>query len=269
MKVSLADTPPAVFTVPHKLLVVNTASASLLHDTGRSLLLLPVRYFGCNIFTYSTAGDHQENQLRTELIAGPEGCLRRPRLEGIIWQAEEEIAPAALSDILRVHEYSYIAHLESKVKLLTGMHQSGSMPHFYAPNGYLDADTPLSASSLDAAKRFCGGAMLAVDKVLACNSDDASSLSKTAFVIGRPPGHHAGPNGCVPPSCYWHRPDMTSSGFCLLNTVAVAAAHARSRYAICVDSKAGPIGAVIPEHSVHSRPLKIAIVDIDIHHGII
>lgn len=28
---------------------------------------------------------------------------------------------------------------------------------------------------------------------------------------------------CVPSEYFWHRPDMASSGFCLLNTVAVAA----------------------------------------------
>jgi len=47
----------------------------------------------------------------------------------------------------------------------------------------------------------------------------------------------------------WKRPDMSSSGFCLLNTVAVAAAYARCHY-----------GST-------NRPPKIAIIDIDIHHG--
>lgn len=50
------------------------------------------------------------------------------------------------------------------------------------------------------------------------------------FVLGRPPGHHAGPHGCVVSDHYWSRPDMASSGFCLLNTVAVAAAYARYKY---------------------------------------
>lgn len=51
----------------------------------------------------------------------------------------------------------------------------------------------------------------------------SSQPAKSVFVIGRPPGHHAGPNGCVPSVTYWKAPGMTSSGFCLLNTVAVAA----------------------------------------------
>ena len=37
-----------------------------------------------------------------------------------------------------------------------------------------------------------------------------------AFVIGRPPGHHAGPSGCVVPPTFWKRPEMSSNGFCLL-----------------------------------------------------
>ena len=75
-----------------------------------------------------------------------------------------------------------------------------------------------------------------------------------AFVLGRPPGHHAGPSGCVPSEFYWKRPDMTSSGFCLLNTVAVAAGYARYKYG----------------HSLTNNTdtsLRIAIIDFDVHHG--
>lgn len=93
-------------------------------------------------------------------------------------------------------------------------------PHFYAPDQLLDPDTPLSPHSLAAAKHFCGAAMLAVDKLM-----DPISGSRAAFVVGRPPGHHAGPNGCVPSEYFWKIPQMTSSGFCLLNTVAVAAGY--------------------------------------------
>ena len=69
-----------------------------------------------------------------------------------------------------------------------------------------------------------------------------------------------GPNGCVPSKYFYARPDMTSSGFCLLNTVAVAAAYARYQY-----------GRQAFSNNVNQneevRAPKIAIVDIDIHHG--
>ena len=60
---------------------------------------------------------------------------------------------------------------------------------------------------------------------------------------------------------------MTSSGFCLLNTVAVAAAYARYRYGrehLTNHLETYPNSSKV-ENS--QDPLRIAIVDIDVHHG--
>jgi hypothetical protein len=77
--------------------------------------------------------------------------------------------------LLRVHEYTYLAYLEQKVRVAASTNSNGSsnsnstsvasdvsssLPPFYAPPGFLDVDTPLSPSSLDAAKRFCGYELL-------------------------------------------------------------------------------------------------------------
>ena len=167
----------------------------------------------------------------------------------------------------RVHEYSYLNHLENKCRQAAGgtyQHTSSdsALPYFYAPAGFLDSDTPLSEHSLHAAKMFCGTAMSAVDLIMGSSNgggvyteqEEGQRYTK-AFVIGRPPGHHAGniyisyythyyyykfmfyiiacyllldtkgPTGCVVAEHHWRRPDMTSSGFCLLNTVAVAAVY--------------------------------------------
>ena len=172
------------------------------------------------------------------------------------------------SPCLRVHEYSYLNHLENKCRQAAGgtyQHTSSdpALPYFYAPAGFLDSDTPLSEHSLHAAKMFCGTAMSAVDLLMNSSTGNGKSVDKEqeegqrytkAFVIGRPPGHHAGnrhiilhtllllyintvyycvlllldttgPTGCVVAEHHWRRPDMTSSGFCLLNTVAVAAVY--------------------------------------------
>ena len=141
-----------------------------------------------------------------------------------------------------------------------------------------------------------------------------SDAITTALVIGRPPGHHAGPNGwtiinklttfancdpwslicmecdsCVPSASFWSRPDMASNGFCLLNTVAVAAVsscfmlsnmhshkYSRISLSICVFSQAyarytyGSLKRTsFPSTSTSTSKHypKIAIVDIDIHHG--
>ncbi len=88
----------------------------------------------------------------------------------------------------------------------------------------LDPDTHMSAGSLDAARRAAGGAMAAVDAVL-------SGAARHAFVATRPPGHHAEPGQAM--------------GFCLFNSVVVAALHARAAHGIA----------------------RVAVIDFDVHHG--
>ncbi len=75
----------------------------------------------------------------------------------------------------------------------------------------IDADTFVSAASLEAARRSAGGAMAAVDAVM-------EGWAKAAFVAMRPPGHHAEADRAM--------------GFCLFNNAAVAALHARARWGL-------------------------------------
>lgn len=87
----------------------------------------------------------------------------------------------------------------------------------------LDADTAMSPDSPAAALRACGAGIAAVDAVIAGEPP--------VFCAVRPPGHHATSD--------------TAMGFCLFNSIAVAAAHA-----------------------VHAHGLaRVAIVDFDVHHG--
>ncbi|MFC1689034.1 histone deacetylase family protein [Pseudomonadota bacterium] len=73
----------------------------------------------------------------------------------------------------------------------------------------LDADTFLSAGSIDATLRGSGAACFAVDQVFA-------GKARNAFCATRPPGHHAD--------------SATAMGFCLLNQAAVAARHAQNTH---------------------------------------
>lgn len=75
----------------------------------------------------------------------------------------------------------------------------------------LDADTHLSAGSLEAALRAVGGCNAGVDAVLA-------GAAKTAFVAMRPPGHHA--------------ETETAMGFCLFGTAAIAAKRALDHHGL-------------------------------------
>jgi acetoin utilization deacetylase AcuC-like enzyme len=89
--------------------------------------------------------------------------------------------------------------------------------------GYLDPDTYYSPRSVSAARRAAGGALAVVDAL-------RNGSARFALALVRPPGHHARPDAAM--------------GFCLLNNVAVAAAHARAN------------GAA-----------RVAVIDWDVHHG--
>jgi acetoin utilization deacetylase AcuC-like enzyme len=88
----------------------------------------------------------------------------------------------------------------------------------------IDSDTVMSSGSYEAATRAVGGAMLAVDEVL-------GKKASNAFIAMRPPGHHA--------------ETVRPMGFCLFNSIAIAARHAHKH------------------HGVE----RVAIVDFDVHHG--
>jgi acetoin utilization deacetylase AcuC-like enzyme len=108
------------------------------------------------------------------------------------------------------HSVPYIRLVEREV--MAGFHELST------------GDTIISQRSLDAALRATGGALNAVDSVM-------SGQAQNAFCLGRPPGHHATPT--------------RGMGFCLFNTVAIAARYAQKRYG---DSRA-------------------LIADWDVHHG--
>ena len=75
----------------------------------------------------------------------------------------------------------------------------------------IDADTSMSPGSFEAAIRAVGGAIRAVDEVIAKKADNA-------FVAMRPPGHHA--------------EQARPMGFCLFNNAAIAARYAQKHHGL-------------------------------------
>ncbi len=87
----------------------------------------------------------------------------------------------------------------------------------------LDGDTSLNSHSIDAAQFAAGAGVRAVEAVMAKQADNA-------FCAVRPPGHHA--------------ESISGMGFCIYNSIALAAERALS------------LGAE-----------RVAILDFDVHHG--
>ena len=115
-----------------------------------------------------------------------------------------------LKAISLAHDDAYIAHIEQTAPA-TGLAQ-------------LDADTFMGPNSREATFRAVGAACEAVDRICAGEITNA-------FILARPPGHHAEPDRAM--------------GFCLFNHAAVAALHAQASHQLA----------------------RVAVVDFDVHHG--
>lgn len=125
--------------------------------------------------------------------------------QGITWRQPK---PATREQLALVHDAAHIDSVES----------------FRGRTASLDPDTSVSERSVEAACLAVGAGIDAVDAVM--TGEDGH-----AFVLARPPGHHAEP--------------QTAMGFCLFNNIAVAAAHA------------------ISAHGLE----RVLVLDWDVHHG--
>lgn len=170
-----------------------------------------------------------DNVLRYEVLVGARGVLRTRPFGAASWA---EAPRAAMADVLRVHDWPYVQKI--RAACAEAEDGDGVMPARCAD---LDSDTAVSRQSAEAALHAVGGTVAATDAVL-------TGKATNAFVVARPPGHHAGPKGVVTNV----NDPYGSHGFCLLNNVACGAA-----YALCCGRASGI--------------KKVALLDFDVHHG--
>ncbi len=126
----------------------------------------------------------------------------------LIGRPDVPFTAASLTAVTRVHDQAYVEQLAAFAS---------------RGGGRIDADTVVSQASFDVAMLGAGAATALVDAAL-------SGTIRRGISLSRPPGHHATP--------------ARGMGFCLLNNVAIGAAHA--------------LAQDVP---------RIAILDWDVHHG--
>ncbi|MCB9913523.1 MAG: histone deacetylase [Planctomycetes bacterium] len=153
---------------------------------------------------HDTGPGHPE---RTERLLAVEARLARSGLAQELDRLEARRCPPAL--LWRVHDRDHVERVHQAV-----LHGEPR----------LDADTTVSPASWDAALTAVGGALEACARV-------AEGRWTNAFLLARPPGHHA--------------EHAHAMGFCLFNTVVLAARHAQDELGLA----------------------RVAIVDWDVHHG--
>src|SRR5713101_2279936 len=117
---------------------------------------------------------------------------------------------ATVDEIALCHSRQYIQLAEREIA--SGLHELST------------GDTIVSSRSFDVALHATGGVLSAVDSVF-------TGAAQNAFCIVRPPGHHATPT--------------RGMGFCLFNSIAIAARYAQKKYGVD----------------------RVLIADWDVHHG--
>jgi len=117
--------------------------------------------------------------------------------------------PASIEELETVHAPEYVSEVKSKAE---------------RGGGWLDSDTIMCPRSYEVALYAAGGLLTGVESVVKGEID-------SAFVLVRPPGHHATRNRAM--------------GFCIFNNVAIAAKFALSNFNLS----------------------RVLIADFDVHHG--
>ena len=167
--------------------------------------MLPVIYSD-EFLEHKTGRTHPEKPERLSAIAA--ALCSTSFAHQLEWRSPTPVETTIIAAVERVHSPKHIQTVQE-------LAQTGG--------GYLDLDTPVSPRSYDVALLAVSAWLDGVDSVL--------SSENPAFVLARPPGHHAESN--------------YGMGFCLFSNAAIAANYALKKPGID----------------------RVAILDWDVHHG--
>ncbi|WP_395345559.1 histone deacetylase family protein [Ningiella sp. W23] len=132
--------------------------------------------------------DHPEHPSRMHVINDQ---IMSSGLELVVRFSDAK--PAHFDQLLDAHDKDFVQNIFDKA------------PCEPEDRVWIDDDTIMMQHTLNAALMGAGSGIMAVDMVVA-------NETQSAFCLVRPPGHHAG--------------HASSSGFCLFNNIAIAALHA-------------------------------------------
>ncbi len=167
--------------------------------------MLPIIYSD-EFLLHDTGPYHPERPERLRAIV--QSLKSVPWAEALAWRSPTPVSQRELGQLQRVHAPQYI-------EALRHLADRGG--------GHVDADTPISVQSYDVALLAVSAWLDGIDQVLATGNP--------AFVLARPPGHHALP--------------QSGMGFCLFSNAAIAAHYALEQPGV----------------------ERVAILDWDVHHG--
>jgi len=168
--------------------------------------MLPIIYSDAFLL-HETGSFHPEKPAR--LTAIKTALQASPWADQLDWRSPTPVETrSVMPHVQQVHSQRYIEGVQRLAK---------------RGGGYIDADTPVSAQTYDVALLAVSAWMDGVDRVLATD--------QPAFVLARPPGHHA--------------VSEMGMGFCIFSNAAIAAHYALKQPGVD----------------------RVAILDWDVHHG--
>jgi len=147
-----------------------------------------------------------------------------------MWKSTATVGVFLMNGLVWLMKKTYIEKIERSVPSTDAPQHITQYTQEMDDRDSQDCDTFMSQSSFEAALCASGSVTKAVEVI-------AAGTYRNAFCCVRPPGHHCGFKG--------HTTGATTQGYCIFNNIAIGAIYAHTKFNFN----------------------RIAVVDIDVHHG--